>query len=161
MERLPHDVITAANEKSRRLRELVLAPEILVMPGAWDPLSAILFERLGFQAIQGSSAAIAAVFGFPDGEVLAREQTVAATRDIAAAISVPVNADGEAGYGGPDQTSRLVHGLINAGAAGMNLEDRIPSGPTAAGRGLASIPDHLEKIAAVLETKRARGGAVG
>jgi len=147
--------IAAGNEKSRRLRELVLAPEILVMPGAWDPLSAILFERLGFQAIQGSSAAIGAVFGFPDGEVLAREQTVAATRDIAAAISVPVNADGEAGYGGPDETTATVLAFVEAGTAGMNLEDSIPSGPTAAGRSLAAIPDHLEKIAAVVETKRA------
>ena len=65
MESLPREVIDAANEKSRRLRELVLAPEILVMPGAWDPLSAILFEHLGFQAIQGSSAAIAEMLGFP------------------------------------------------------------------------------------------------
>src|SRR2546422_23829 len=150
-------MIELANKKSRRLRDLVLAPKILVMPGAWDPLSAILFERLGFQAIQGSSAAIAATLGRRDGEVIGRGRTIGSTREIAAAVSVPVNADGEAGYGGPEQTSRLVHGLINAGAAGMNLEDRIPSGPTAAGRGLASIPDHLEKIAAVMETKRAMG----
>src|SRR3989454_12534774 len=97
MERLPHDVITAANEKSRRLRELVLAPEILVMPGAWDALSAILFEHLGFQAIQGSSAAIAATLGYRDGEVIDRRDTTGATSQIAAAVSVPVNADGEAG----------------------------------------------------------------
>lgn|SRR2546426_916020 len=130
MERLPHDVITAANEKSRRLRELVLAPEILVMPGAWDALTAILFERLGFQAIQGSSAAIAAVLGQPDGEVLTREQTGAATKEIAGAVSVPVNADGEAGYGGPDETAATVRAFVEARAAGMNLEDSIPSGPT-------------------------------
>src|SRR5947208_642421 len=157
MERLPHDVITAANEKSRRLRELVLAPEILVMPGAWDALTAILFERLGFQAIQGSSAAIAAVLGQPDGEVLTREQTGAATKEIAGAVSVPVNADGEAGYGGPDETAATVRAFVEARAAGMNLEDSIPSGPTAAGRGLAPIPEHVEKIAAVMETKRGIG----
>src|SRR3990170_48531 len=97
---LPADAVLAANEKSRRLRELVPAPEILVMPGAWDPLSAILFEHLGFEAIQGSSAAIAATMGYGDGEVVGRASTVAATRDIASAVSVPVNADGEAGYGG-------------------------------------------------------------
>jgi 2-methylisocitrate lyase-like PEP mutase family enzyme len=149
--------IEAANEKSRRLRELVLAPEILVMPGAWDPLSAILFEYLGFQAIQGSSAAIAAVLGVRDGEVIARRDTTHATRLIAAAVSVPVNADGEAGYGGPDETAHTVHLMIRSGAAGMNLEDSIPSGPAAAGRGLASIPDQLEKIAAVMETRQAMG----
>jgi 2-methylisocitrate lyase-like PEP mutase family enzyme len=151
------DQVAAANQKSRRLRELVAAPEILVMPGAWDALSAILFEHLGFQAVQGSSAAIAATPGYGDGEVIDRKQTVAATRDIAAAVSVPVNADGEAGYGGPDETSATVRAFIDAGAAGMNLEDSIPSGPTAASRALAPIPDHLEKIAAVMETRRAMG----
>jgi len=149
--------IEATNKKSRRLRDLVLAPEILVMPGGWDPLSAILFEHLGFEAIQGSSAAIAASHGCPDGEVLRRGTTMGVTREIAAAVSVPVNADGEAGYGGPEQTSMIVHGLVQAGAAGMNLEDSIPTGPTAAGRQLAPIPDHLEKISAVIETKRAMG----
>jgi 2-methylisocitrate lyase-like PEP mutase family enzyme len=149
--------VAVANEKSRRLRELILAPEILVMPGAWDPLSAILFEHLGFGAVQGGSAAIAAMLGYPDGEVISREQTVAATRDMATAVTVPVNADGEAGYGGPNETAVTVRAFVQAGAAGMNLEDSIPSGPTAAGRQLASIPDHLEKIAAVIEAKRALG----
>src|SRR5256885_7797146 len=122
MEPLPSDVAAAANEKARRLRELVLAPEILVMPGGWDPLSAILFESLGFEAIQGSSAAIASVLGQPDGEVLTRDQTVAATRDIAAAVSVPVNADAERGYGGPKESAATVGAFIEAGVAGMNLE---------------------------------------
>ena len=45
MEPLPRETIARANEKSRRLRELVRAPEILVMPGAYDLLSALLFER--------------------------------------------------------------------------------------------------------------------
>lgn len=156
-EALPRDVVAAANEKSRRLRDLVLAPEILVMPGAWDALSGILFERLGFQAVQGSSSAIAAALGYRDGEVIGREQTVAVTRVIASAVSVPVNADGEAGYGGPEETSAAVRAFVDAGAAGMNLEDSIPSGPTAAGRGLASIPDQIAKIAAVMEAKRALG----
>ena len=53
-ERLPSEIVATANEKSRRLRELVLAPEILVTTGAWDALSAILFEHLGFPAVQGS-----------------------------------------------------------------------------------------------------------
>ncbi|MEK7210555.1 MAG: isocitrate lyase/phosphoenolpyruvate mutase family protein, partial [Candidatus Binatota bacterium] len=90
--------LAAANAKSRRLRELVRAPEILVMPGAYDVLSALLFEQLGFQAIQGTSGGIAAVLGYPDGEVLSRELTVEVTGQIAAAVSVPVNADGERGY---------------------------------------------------------------
>jgi 2-methylisocitrate lyase-like PEP mutase family enzyme len=146
--------IDAANEKSRRLRELVLAPEILVMPGAWDALSALLFEHLGFQAIQGSSSAIAASLGYPDGEAIGRRATTAATDQIVSAVSIPVNADGERGYGGPDETALTVHLLARGGAAGMNLEDSADAG---SGRHLVPISEQLEKIAAVMETKRALG----
>src|SRR5919106_5794840 len=67
MESLPAAVLAAANNKSRKLRELVRAPEILVMPGAYDVLSALLFEQMGFKAIQGTSGGIAAGFGFSVG----------------------------------------------------------------------------------------------
>ncbi len=143
--------IEAANEKSRRLRELILAPDVLVMPGAWDALSAILFEKLGFQAIQGSSSAIAASLGYPDGEAIGRRATLEATDRIAAAVSVPVNADGERGYGGPDETALTVQLLARGGAAGMNLEDSAGSGPD---RHLVPTAEQLEKIAAVMEAKR-------
>jgi 2-methylisocitrate lyase-like PEP mutase family enzyme len=112
MELLSREIIAAANAKSQKLRELVRAPKILVMPGAYDVLSALLFEQLGFQAIQGTSGGIAAVLGYPDGEVISRDQTVAATGQIAAAVSVPVNADGERGYGDASQIGGTVRELI-------------------------------------------------
>src|SRR6059058_5812396 len=73
MEPIPREVLDAANSKSRRLRELVRAPEILVMPGAYDVLSALLFEHMGFKAVQGTSGGIAAALGYPDGEAISRE----------------------------------------------------------------------------------------
>ena len=76
MEPVPADIVATANAKSRKLRELIKEPKILVMPGAYDVLSALLFEQLGFEAIQGTSGGIAAVLGYPDGEVIEREQTV-------------------------------------------------------------------------------------
>src|SRR5437867_2987073 len=93
MEPIPRATIAAANAKSRKLRELVRAPEILVMPGAYDVLSALLFEQLGFKAIQGTSGGIAAALGYPDGEVMSRDLTVEITGKIVEAVSVPVNAD--------------------------------------------------------------------
>jgi len=50
MEPIPPATLASANSKSRTLRELVRAPTILVMPGAYDVLSALLFEQLGFKA---------------------------------------------------------------------------------------------------------------
>jgi 2-methylisocitrate lyase-like PEP mutase family enzyme len=98
MEPLPSHTVKAANSKSRRLRELVRAPKILVMPGAYDVLSALLFEQLGFQAIQCTSGGIAAVLGFPDGEGVGRKRTAEVTGQMVTAVPVPVNADGERGY---------------------------------------------------------------
>jgi len=156
MEPLSREIIEAANAKSQKLRELVQAPKILVMPGAYDVLSALLFEQLGFQAIQGTSGGIAAVLGYTDGEVISRDQTAAVTGQIAAAVSVPVNADGERGYGDASQIGETVRALIAAGCAGMNLEDGAPHKKNEPRR-LVDLNEQLEKIAAVMETKHSLG----
>ncbi len=156
MEPLSREMITAANARSRKLRELVRAPKILVMPGAYDVLSALLFEKLGFEAIQGTSGGIAAALGYPDGEVMTREQTAEATAQMAAAVSVPVNADGERGYGHASEIGETVRALIAAGCAGMNLEDGAPHRKNEARR-LVELNEQLEKIAVVMEAKRSIG----
>jgi len=156
MEPIPRATIAAANAQSRRLRELVLAPEILVMPGAYDVLSALLFEQMGFEAIQGTSGGIAAMLGYPDGEVVSRDLTVEVTGQIAQAVSLPVNADAERGYGDEHTIGETVRALVAAGVAGMNLEDGA-GGKQGGGRGLVSMDEHLRKIAAVMETKRVLG----
>ena len=65
MSELPAEAIAAANAKSRRLRELLHDPKLLVMPGAWDVLSARLFESLGFRTGRffASAAALSEVGG--------------------------------------------------------------------------------------------------
>jgi 2-methylisocitrate lyase-like PEP mutase family enzyme len=153
MEPIATNVLENANLKSRRLRELVRAPEILVMPGAYDVLSALLFQQLGFQAIQGTSGGIAAALGYPDGEAMSRELFVQLTASFAAAVSLPVNADGEKGYGDAAGIKDTVRALVAAGVAGMNLEDSIAKG----GSGLVELGQQLEKIKAVMDAKRELG----
>jgi 2-methylisocitrate lyase-like PEP mutase family enzyme len=131
-------------------------PEILVMPGAYDVLGARLFEQMGFQAIQCTSGGIAAALGYPDGEVMTREQTVGITGKIVAAVSVPVNADAERGYGDEKEISETVRALVAVGTAGMNLEDGA-GGKQGGARGLVELSEQLRKIVAVMETKRALG----
>ncbi|MCZ6623172.1 MAG: isocitrate lyase/phosphoenolpyruvate mutase family protein [Deltaproteobacteria bacterium] len=153
MDSIPEEILATANARSRRLRELVRAPEILVMPGAYDVLSALLFEQLGFQAIQCTSGGIAAVLGQPDGEVISRERFVEVTGQIAAAVLVPVNADGERGYGDAQQIGETVRALVEVGCAGMNLED-CASKEKNQPRRLVDLSEQLEKIGALLEAKR-------
>jgi 2-methylisocitrate lyase-like PEP mutase family enzyme len=153
MEPIPPATLASANDKSRKLRELVRAPEILVMPGAYDVLSALLFEQLGFKAIQGTSGGIAAALGYLDGEVMSRDIFLDVTGKFAASVSVPVNADGERGYGDDDGVKQTVRELVARGVAGMNLEDGAAKGKG----GLVELPQQLSKINAVMKTKRELG----
>ena len=147
------DLIAATNEKCRRLRDLLQAPEILIMPGAFNVLSALLFQHLGFKAVQGSSSAIANASGRPDLNV-GRERTVALMSEIAGAVDVPVNADGEDGFGGPDEVRETVRMFVAGGVAGMNMEDGVRG---ADGLSLLPLEQQLEKITAFMETRRELG----
>lgn len=153
MEPIPSGVVTAANEKSRRLRELVRAPEILVMPGAYDVLSALLFEQMGFKAIQGTSGGIAAALGYADGEVMSRDRFIEVSGSFAAVVSVPFNADAERGYGDENGVRETVRALISRGVAGMNLEDGAVKGKG----NLVELSEQFRKIKAVMESKRELG----
>ncbi|MEU5259355.1 isocitrate lyase/phosphoenolpyruvate mutase family protein [Amycolatopsis sp. NPDC021455] len=93
----------------------------LVLPNAWDEASAELVVEAGFPVVATSSAAVADVLGHQDGEKAPWREMFAAAARIAAAVPVPVTVDAEAGYGlRPDE---LVDRLLEAGAAGCNLED--------------------------------------
>ena len=153
MEQVPPAMLASANAKSRRLRELVRAPEILIMPGAYDVLSALLFQQLGFQAIQGTSGGIAAALGYPDGEVISRELFVDISGKFAESVTVPFNADGEKGYGDEQSIAITVRGLVARGVAGMNLEDSTQKG----GSGLVELAQQLRKIKTLMDTKQELG----
>jgi 2-methylisocitrate lyase-like PEP mutase family enzyme len=94
---------------------------MLVLPNAWDEASAELVAETGFPVVATSSAAVADVLGYRDGEDAPWEEMFAAAARIARAVAVPVTVDAEAGYGlEPDE---LVGRLLEAGAAGCNIED--------------------------------------
>lgn len=158
MEPILADVLAAANAQSDRLRELVREPETLVMPGAYDGLSARLFESLGFLAIQCASGGIAAGLAQLDGEVVTLEQTLRVSQTIAEAVSVPVNGDGERGYGDASEVAETVRGYIAAGCAGMNIEDSAPHPPGEPIR-LISMSEQLEKLDAIMTAKRELGSS--
>ena len=107
-----------------RLLALHSGPDLLVIPNAWDVITARLFEVEGFAAIATSSAAIAAAIGHPDGQRMTLVDNLAVVRRIAARVAVPVSADLEAGYA-PDAPGVIdaCRAAVAAGAAGVNLED--------------------------------------
>ena len=112
-------------DKAIHFRQLHRGPAALVLPNAWDVASARIIEEAGFAAIATTSAGIAFSLGYPDGVRLAREEMIARIARIVRAVKLPVTADVEAGYGSmPEDAARTTRELIQAGAVGMNLEDR-------------------------------------
>ena len=118
-----------ATEKSRRLRELIWAHETLVMPDAFDPLSARIIEYLGFPAVQCSGFSMALSALRPTEADLGMDANLELTRAIVGAVGVPVMADGEDGFGGAEVVAETVRAYVEAGVAGINLEDQVLGQP--------------------------------
>src|SRR5450755_3214520 len=116
--------IATQAEKAERLRQLHLGPRILVLPNAWDVVSARIMEEAGFPVVATSSAAIANVLGYPDGQRISREEMLEMVARIARGVRIPVTADMESGYGlTPEDMAETAREVVDAGAVGMNLED--------------------------------------
>lgn len=110
--------------KAERFHALHIAPEVLVLPNAWDSASAVLFEQAGFPAIATTSAGIAFCRGYRDGEQISRDEMLDEVERITAQVGIPVTADLEAGYGRqPEDVAETVRRAIAAGAVGCNIED--------------------------------------
>jgi methylisocitrate lyase len=112
--------------KTTRLKKLILASEILIMPGAHDSLVARIIEQAGFQAVAlGGYPATANLLGKPDVSLLSMTEMVEYTRRICGAVDVPVFTDGDTGYGNVTNVYRTVREMERAGAAGMFIEDQV------------------------------------
>jgi 2-methylisocitrate lyase-like PEP mutase family enzyme len=109
---------------SQHFRNLHQGPGLLLLPNAWDAVSARLIESLGAKAIATTSAGLAWSNGYPDGNVLPEDQLIAAIRAIARVIRVPLTVDIEAGCAdGPDVVAALIARILNVGVVGINIED--------------------------------------
>jgi methylisocitrate lyase len=108
-----------------RLAALWAEPGILRLPGAHDPLAALLARRAGFRALYVSGAGLAASLALPDLGVLTLGELTYSTRAIVRAAGLPVLVDGDTGYGEVLNVMRLVRELEDAGAAAVQLEDQV------------------------------------
>ncbi len=124
----------------------------LVLPNAWDAGSARVIERAGARAIATTSAGVSWAHGRRDGQKLTRDEMIRAIRYVVQAVTVPVTADIEGGYGegSPRDVAETVRAAIDVGAVGINLEDS----PGAEGQALLPPEAHAERIRAA----RAAGG---
>ncbi|HLY31612.1 MAG TPA: isocitrate lyase/phosphoenolpyruvate mutase family protein [Ktedonobacterales bacterium] len=149
---------TSATDEQRaqaeQLRQWHRQPPILVLPNAWDAASARLFEVIGFRAVATTSSGVASALGYPDGERMSRAQMIEAIARITHAVSVPVTADIESGYGATlEQKLSTIREVIATGAVGINIEDSAqPDRPE-----LVEIAAQVEVIRAIRDAAAAWG----
>jgi 2-methylisocitrate lyase-like PEP mutase family enzyme len=108
-----------------RLRELLAAGELVVAPGAYDCLTARMVQDAGFPAVYMTGAGTAASLGYPDYGLLTMSEMAGNARRIAAAVTVPVIADADTGFGNELNVVRTVHEYTAAGVAALHIEDQV------------------------------------
>src|SRR5947208_13198298 len=110
-----------------RLRELLAGPDMLVVPGAYDALSARLIAQAGFPAVYMTGFGTAAsVLGQPDVGLLTMSEMVSRAAAIAAVVGdLPLIADADTGYGNPINVRRTVRDYEQAGVAAIHIEDQV------------------------------------
>lgn len=113
--------------KTKILKNLLNSHETLVMPDAYDPISAKLIENAGFKAVQCSGYSFSIAAGYNNEIDVTLDENLEWTRRIVESVDVPVMADAEDGYGGPEVVMETVKKFIQSGVAGLNIEDQIPS----------------------------------
>ena len=108
-------------QRARAFAELHQPGQPLLLPNAWDVASAVAIAGAGAKAIATTSAGVAWSLGVPDGAGLGAKRAAAVIARIVAALDVPVSADIEAGY---SDVAATMTAVLQAGAAGVNIEDR-------------------------------------
>ncbi|HET6736519.1 methylisocitrate lyase [Mycobacterium sp.] len=116
---------TTAAAKRAELRRHLAAGGLLQFPGAFNPLSAKLIQRHGFDGVYVSGAVLSADLGLPDIGLTTVTEVAARTRQIARMTELPVLADADTGFGEPMNVARTVQELEDAGLAALHIEDQV------------------------------------
>ncbi len=121
---LSESKMRSQKDKAQDFRGLHHGKRILILPNAWDVPSARVFESEGFPAVATSSAGLMVSLGYPDGEVIGRNEFVSAVERIAKVLSVPLSVDIVAGFGKTtEEVVATVKAILRAGGIGINIED--------------------------------------
>ena len=141
---------------SNDLKRQLASPDLVIAPGIYDALSALLAERAGFTALYLSGAAIAYTkFGRPDIGLVDMGEVASTLANIAERVDVPVIVDGDTGFGNALNVQRTVRRFERAGAAAIQIEDQTMPKRCGhlKGKTLVSTGEMTGKIKAALDAR--------
>jgi len=138
-------------DQGKKLRNRIESGDSIVAPGSYDGLSARLIERAGFDAVYASGGAIARSRAIPDMGLVSLTEIATRISEIVDAVSLPVIADMDTGYGNALNARHAVTAYQRAGVAAFHIEDQVF--PKKCGhyenKGLVSKSEFVQKIRAV------------
>ncbi|XP_043723948.1 2,3-dimethylmalate lyase isoform X2 [Telopea speciosissima] len=148
---------------AKALRRILESPGVYQGPACFDALSAKLVEKAGFEFCFTSGFSVSAArLGLPDAGLISYGEMVDQGYQITQAVSIPVIGDGDNGYGNAMNVKRTVKGFINAGFAGIILEDQVS--PKACGhtrgRKVVSREEALMRIRAAIDARKESGSDI-
>ena len=107
------------------LRKLIEQDGLIVAPGAFSPLGAMMIQKAGFPCVYMSGYGVSAFrLGYPDVGLMTMTEALDTARSIAAAVDIPVISDVDTGYGNAINVKRTVEDFERAGLAGIQMEDQ-------------------------------------
>src|SRR5437879_2238065 len=139
-----------------RLRKMLESPGIALVPGAFNAFLAKLVENYGFPAVYVSGSGTSmTLLGRPDIGLVTLNEMVMNVRYICQTVNIPVISDADTGYGNAVNVIRTVREFIEAGAAGIHIEDQEMPKKCGhySGKTLISPEEMVGKLRAAIDTK--------
>ena len=138
------------------LRERLSQDKIMIVPGVYDALTALLAQQAGMEAVflSGSSVSYSQL-GRPDIGLITMSEMVDICARITDRIEIPVFVDVDSGFGNAAHASRTIRALERAGASAVQMEDQLPINPAndLKGRPLVPAAVMVDKIKAVVDAR--------
>ncbi len=146
----------SAASKREALRARLGTGELLLLPGAFNPLSAKLIEAKGFDGVYISGAVMSADLGLPDIGLTTLSEVADRAQQIARVTSLPTLVDADTGFGEPMNVARTVQVLEDAGVTALHIEDQV--NPKRCGhldgKQVVDTPSALRRIRAAVRARR-------
>jgi len=149
-------IIKGLDRPGSELRRLLEKEDILVAPGVFNPISALIAEKLGFKVVYLSGAALTGSLALPDLGIITLDEVIYFTREISSKISIPLIVDADTGFGEALNVIRAVRLFEGAGAAAIHIEDQVLPKKCGhlKGKKLISLEDMVNKIKAAKSAAR-------
>ena len=142
--------------KRKKLRSMLQGDKIIVAPGVYDAIGAKLVERVGFEAVYITGFGVSAsLIGQPDLGLITLTELATHAKNIDSAVTLPVIADAESGFGNALNVARAIREYEKAGVAALHIEDQIvpkrykPDGMPQ----VVSMEEHVNKIKSAVEAR--------